>query len=130
MKEEKISKVNVRNDKEMVELGIRPAPRTPRDPSVWTKTSYEKRILKEAKYSSRGGNGHFYNMPSKWNTFYDKLIIQLKRNKVFPKSTYSVICGDNNVQRVLSRFVVENHKTKQIESAVCKYSYNGITYVV
>lgn len=130
MKEEKISKVNVRNDKEMVELGIRPAPVTPRDPKVWTKTKYEKRILKEAKYSCRGGNGHFYPGTTKWNTFYGKLIVQLKSNKVFSKSTYSMICGNNDVQRVLSRFIVENHKTKQMESVVRKYSYNGITYVV
>lgn len=128
-KEEKtISKVNVRNDEEMVRLGIRPATVTPRDPSVWSKSAYEKRILRDAKYSCRGGNGHFYTVPTQRNKIYDKLIIQLKPNKVFNKSTYSMICGDTDVKRIVSGFTIENRKTKQPESLVIKYSFNGKTY--
>lgn len=41
--------VNVHDDELMIKLGIRPPHLVPRDPSVWTKTPYEKKLLKSLR---------------------------------------------------------------------------------
>lgn len=118
--------INVHDDKVMNEMGlIRYLAQVSRDPSVWSKTSYEKRILKTVKQSTRKEDMHFYNVPAKRSIVRAKLIVQLKRNKVFPKTTYSFICGNEEVSNILNNFKILNRKTQQPESIVLKYSYNG-----
>lgn len=121
--------IDVHNDDVMREMGFnRPALQAPRDKSVWSKTAYEKRILRNVRHSHRKEDMHFHSIPAKRATVRAKLIIQLKPNKVFPKSTYSFLCWDTNVEDMLNKFRLANHKTGQTESVVAKYSYNGISY--
>lgn len=138
MKKENSNKVNqkeesrwidIHNDKVVNEMGLmRPLSQEPRDNSVWSKTPNERRILKNVKYQGSRSNMHFGTVPTKRSTVVAKLIIYLKPNKTFPKSTYSFSCTDTSVNSILSKFVVTNPKSKQFESVINKYSYNGRIY--
>jgi hypothetical protein len=46
--------VDVHDDALMIELGIRPPHATPRDPSVWTKSKQEKKILRTLRCAHKG----------------------------------------------------------------------------
>lgn len=119
--------VDVHNDALMVSLGIRPPYLPQKDKSVWTKTSYEKKILK----SLRRGNSsriHFHSIPMKSIPVRAKLIIQLKKNKVFPKSTYSIECWQHEIGNILQRYYYSNKKNGTNECLVLKYKYNGKEY--
>lgn len=120
--------IDVHNDSVMREMGFtRPLPQAPRDTSVWSKTPNERRLLRNVKHY-REKDGHFHSAPPKRSTVRAKLIIQLKANKIFPKSTYSFLCLDTNVEETLGKFRVANQKTGKMISLVTKYSYNGISY--
>lgn len=121
------SEVNVHDDALMVSLGMRQPLLTPRDKSVWTKTPNERRILKNVKYSSRGG-GHFHTIPFKSIPVKSKLIIQLQNNKVYPKSTYSIECLQSDIPNIISKYVVTNKKSGVSKNIVVKYSWNGKSY--
>lgn len=121
--------VDVRNDKVMREMGIlRPLPLVPRSSSVWTKTQLEKDVLREERNCTRKGDMHFHTIPYRHSTVRAKLIIYLKPNKDFDKSTYSKECSLSDVAEVLSNYKVYNKKSKSMESVVAKYSYDGKTY--
>lgn len=121
--------INVHDDDVMREMGFfRPFNQTPRDESVWTKTPNERRILKEVHYSWKGVDMHFHASPRKFIKVPGKLIIQLKKNKVFPKTTYSTECWQSDIRDILSKYVVNNHKLNISESVVAKYTWNGKTY--
>lgn len=122
--------IDVHNDNVMREMGfMRPFNQAPRDKSVWQKTSTERRLLKNVKHSVRKEDMHFHSVPPKRATVRAKLIVQLKPNKVFPKSTYSQECLDTQVNNILERFQIIDSKTGYSRSVVAKYSYNGKTYV-
>ena len=134
MKQEKVKKhtktsqdawVNVYDDNKMVELGFRPPLLSPKDPSVWTKTPYERRVLKSLRKIHKG-KMHFYSYPDKYIPVRAKLIIQLKRNKKFPKSTYSIECNMHEISRILSKYYRKDRKNS--ECLIIKYSSNGKTY--
>lgn len=113
--------IDVHNDRVVNEMGLmRPLLREPRDISVWSKTPNEHRILRNVKYQNVHSNMHFGSVPTKRSTVTAKLIVYLKPNKTFPKSTYSFSCTDTSVNNILSKF----------ESAVSKYSYNGRIYTM
>ncbi len=121
--------INVHDDNVMREMGLfRPFNQAPRDESVWTKTPNERRLLKEVKYANRGKDMHFRAAPSKFIKIRGKLIIQLRKNKVYPKTTYSTECWQSDISDILSKYIIANHKLKISESAVAKYSWNGKTY--
>ena len=119
--------VDVHDDAQMVELGIRPPSLAPRDPSVWTKTPYEKRILKSLRRIHKG-RMHFHSSPIKHIPVRARLIVQLKHNKKFPKSTYSSECNMHEIGSILSKYYQWNKKNKCTECLIVKYSYNGKTY--
>lgn len=121
--------VDVHNDDVMRSMGFfRPFDQSPRDISVWTKTLKERKLLNSMKCKGKSNNGHFYNIPNKHIPVKAKLIIQLKRNKKYNKSTYSMICWMNEIPEILSQYQISNPKTKRSESIIVKYSFNGKTY--
>lgn len=120
--------INVHDDDVMREMGLfRPFNQVPRDESIWTKTPSERRALQSAKhiYSK---DMHFHSIPSKIIRVPDKLIIQLEKNKVFPKTTYSIKCWQSDIPNILSKFVVVNRKLSTTKNVVAKYTWNGKTY--
>lgn len=121
--------INVHDDDVVREFGlIRYFKQSPRDKSVWTKTSNERRLLNNSKHICRKENMHFNTIPTKHVVVRAKLIIQLKSNKVFQKTTYSFDCSNLSIESILGRFTITNPKTGYMESVVAKYSYNGKTY--
>lgn len=121
--------IDVHDDNVMHEMGfMRPFNQTPRDKSVWTKTPNERRLLRSVKYSHRNDDLHFHAAPAKRGTVRAKLIVQLKSNKVFSKSTHSFVCLNTAIDEILGKFKVTDHKTGFSKSVVAKYSYNGKTY--
>lgn len=106
--------VDVHDDEQMVELGIRPPSVAPRDPSVWTKTPYEKRILKSLRRMHKG-RMYFHSSPTKHIPVRARLIVQLKRNKKFPKSTYSSECNMHEIGNILSKYYQWNKRDKCTE---------------
>lgn len=119
--------VDIHDEDIMVELGIRPKALSERDPSVWTKTPNEKRLLKELKHSVKG-RIHFNSTPVKSIPVRSKLIIFLKKNNKYPKSVYSTECWQHEIGDIISRYTCDNKVSKLPESIVLKYSYNGKTY--
>jgi len=96
--------VDVHNDELMVKLGIRYPNLQPKDMSVWTKTDREKKILNKLrnrfKHSLKTGSISI----GRRIPVYDKLIIQIKPIKGL-KTTYSHICGQSDIPRILSNYV-------------------------
>lgn len=120
--------INVHDDNVMREMGFnRPTLQAPRDKSVWTKTPYEKRILRTVKHSVKG-DLHFHTYPVKHTPVRGKLIIQLKKGHRFPKSTYSIECWVYEIGDILMKYYRTNRKTGCSECIVSKYSFNGQTY--
>lgn len=119
--------VDVHNDALMIELGIRPAMLIPRDKSVWTKTPNERRLLKTLRRGSKG-RIHFHSVPEKSIPVRAKLIIYLKKNDRFPKTTYSTECWQHEIRGILLNYYQRNKKTGLNECLVSRYAYNGKTY--
>ena len=120
--------INVHDDAVMREMGFTRFERIPRDESVWTKTPRERQLLKKLRHTLKGLDLHFHSVPSKRGTVRAKLIVQLKSNDVFSKSTYSQECLNTHISDVLEKFKVIDPVTGWSESVVTKYSYNGRTY--
>lgn len=119
--------IDVHNDDVMREMGLwRPYNQAPRDPSVWTKTPNERRQLQAIKHRNRNEDGHFHDCPPKRTTVCARMIVQLKRNDKFGKTTYSFECLNTHIRDILSNFVVNENGVAV--SVVAKYSYNGRTY--
>lgn len=119
--------VDVHNDALMVELGIRPRSATSRDPSIWTKSKQEKKIVKNLRCAHKG-KMHFGISSCKEIPVQAKLIIQLKKNKRFPHTTYSIICNMHQIGDILSFFYQIDKQNKTIVNVVDKYTFNGKTY--
>lgn len=117
VKKEPDGRVNVHDDALMVKLGMQPPTLEPKDPSVWTKTPEERKALRVLRRKHKG-KMHFHTIPIKPIPVRAKLIIQLKNNKVFDKSTYSTECYMHQVGEILSKY----------SNFIIKYSYNGTTY--
>lgn len=124
----KETRVNIYNEKEMKSLGLRSDNVSPRDPNVWTKSKKEKNAIKKAKRIYKNNhpyeNWHIGNCPEPYLPYKCKLIVYLRKNKVFDKSTYSYECTPNDIKSYLNKF--EDKKG----SCVRKYKYNGKDYNV
>ena len=120
--------IDVHDDAVMREMGFSRFERIPRDESVWTKTPRERQLLKKIRNTYKDLDPHFHSVPPKRGTVRAKLIIQLKSNNVFSKSTYSFECLNTHISNVLEKFKVIDPVTRWLESVVVKYSYNGKTY--
>lgn len=133
MKQEKNKKpstsgwIDVHNDTLMVELGIRPKSLSPKDPSVWTKTNQERKLLHSLKRSHKG-KIHMGSVPEKVIPVRAKLIIQLKKNSKFPNTTYSMICDMHKINDILNSFMQYDKQTKTMINLVAKYKYNDKEY--
>lgn len=119
--------VDVHDDALMVELGIHPRPATPRDPSVWSKSKQEKKILRTLRCAHKG-KMHLGAPSRKVIPVRAKLIVQLKKNKQFPYTTYSTICDMYQIGDILNFFHQWDRQNKTMVSVVAKYTFNGKTY--
>ena len=120
--------IDVHNDDVMIEMGFfRPVLKEPRDKEVWTRTESEKKILRTLRRVCKR-NTRYYSDPFKFIPVPGTLIIQLKKNKIFPYSTYSKKCWQSDIQRILSKYKVPNPKNNTFKSLVVKYIWNGKTY--
>ena len=118
--------INVHDDDLMVSLGIRAPHLKPRDPSVWQKTTAERKLLKKLRRKNIRLSG--WAAPSRSIPVQARLILYLKKNKVFSKSTYSSLCWQHNIPQVISRYALRSKKTGAITNLVSKYCYNGKMY--
>lgn len=121
MKEKKVTPVDIHNDYLMVSLGIRPSVYAGRDDSVWTKTDKERELL--SKYRKRKYKFMSSVSPTKSIPVKDKLIIYLKKNNVFSKTTYSIVCNQHDISSILGMY-----QDKKGNNLVSKYYFNGKTY--
>ncbi len=118
--------IDVHSDSECAKYGIyRARVMEPRDESVWSKTPHERHILHTL--GKLKGDNHFHTVPKKIIPVRDKLIIYIKPNKKFNKTTYSRKCWQHEIPELLSKYV-RYVKDKGNQSLVLKYSFNGITY--
>lgn len=121
--------IDVHDDDVMREMGfLRPYNQAPRDDSVWTKTPYEKRILKKMRNMLKDKDMHFHSTPRKFIRVRCKLIINLYKNNRFSKTTYSTECWQHEIPEILAQYRITNRKTGYSTSVVRKYSWNGKTY--
>lgn len=120
--------INVHDDDVMRAMGFtRPHIQSPRDPSVWTKSSYEKKLLKKVRNTCKNKDMHFHTAPFKTIPVKGKLIVNLHKNKVFGKTTYSFECMQHNIPAILAEFGVKT-RSGLIEVQVRSYYWNGRTY--
>ena len=120
--------IDVHDDNVMREMGFfRPYDQKPRDPSVWTKTPYERRILKSVRHLFKG-DWHCPSIPRKSIPIRAKLIIQLNKNDEFDKTTYSTQCWMHEIGDILSRYIVRNRVTGLADNLVRWYTFNGKKY--
>lgn len=118
--------IDVHDDAVMNKMGLWRCPNViPRDKSVWTKTPNERRLLKTFSHLCKG-DMHFHSCPVKHIPVRAKLIIKLKKNKEYPKTTYSTECWQHEIPNILSSYRITVKGVDQ--SAVTKYSFNGKTY--
>ena len=120
--------IDVHNDDVVREMGIiRPSIQTPRDERVWSKTPNERRLLKEVRHSVKR-DMHLPSFPTKYTPSRGKLVVSLKRNKNFSKSTYSTECWPFEIDDILIKYHRRNNKTGLTESIISTWSFNGRTY--
>lgn len=117
--------VDVHDEDLMIALGIHPPFAALKDPYVWTKTYKEKKLLAGVKHKTRM---HFSIGPIRSIPVKAKLIIYLRKNKRFPKTTYSIVCWQHEIPFILSQYSIRNKHTNAFDSIVIKYVYNGRTY--
>lgn len=119
--------IDVHDDDVMRSHGLwRPYNQSPRDPSVWTKTPNERRLLKKLRHSFKGDK-HFHVAPRKIIRVRAKLIINLYKNKRFSKTTYSTECWQHEIPEILAKYRVIDRNGFST-SVVRKYVWNGKTY--
>lgn len=119
--------IDVHDDDVMRAHGLwRPYNQSPRDPSVWTKTPSERRLLKKLRHSFKG-DMHFHSAPRKIIRVRAKLIINLYKNKRFSKTTYSTECWQHEIPEILAKYRVTDRNGFST-SVVRKYVWNGKTY--
>lgn len=130
IKEKEIEWVDVHNDELMIKLGIRNPNVEPRDPSVWTKTPKEKKILRKLRNihkrtplgAKRSNNNHgvllVYIKPDINNAIK---VINGVPDKGTIKTTFSFICNKYNIKDIIN-----DMKNKY---SVVKYRWNGSDYL-
>lgn len=130
IKEKEIEWIDVHDDDLMVKLGIRNPNITPRDPSVWTKTQKEKKLLKKLRNIYKNAN-----LGAKRSTdSHGYLLVYIKPdiknaikvingipNKGTIKTTFSFLCNKYNIKDIL------NDMSKKY--SVVKYRWNGHDYL-
>lgn len=112
--------IDIHNDAAMVKTGIRMPVYNGRDMSVWSKTKEEKKKLRRM----RNNISLKRSFPKKSSVpVLAKLIVYLRKNKTFDKTTYSQVCAMSRIPEILRFFV-----GKSGNNLVSKYIYNGKEY--
>lgn len=129
MKKEEDRKINVHDDAVVIAMGLNRCPvLTPRNENLWIKTNAERKALRKAKSYSKGGEGHFHTPPFKCIPVKGKLVINLKKNNYYEKSTFSIECWQHEIPIILSHYTIK--RNQDYINVVSKYSFNGISYKV
>lgn len=115
-----ITWVDVHDDELMVSLGIHLPNFVAPD---FAKTPKEKKILKKAKASSPKMERMYGSYKETPYPLYDKLIVHLKKNDNFSKSTYSFQIWQRQIQGTVGQFT-----TRKGKSVVDYYIWNGKKY--
>lgn len=125
MKKKSEKPVNVYSDAEMNEAGFfRGAEILKYD---FSKSKKEKKILRKMKYKIRDFDGHVYSTIKPYSSCKNaKIIIQLVKNKIFDKTTYSKICRYNDIPVILAKY----SDPKTGKTFISKYKYNTRWYNV
>lgn len=137
----KEEKINVHDDAQMDSLGILyRKPGFVKDPSVWSKTDEEKMALKKARSKSYPQfTASSRVRPKKSIPCYGKLIVNIypvpsfiwKHYHSTSKTTIAFDCGQGDIPRILSKFVITetNKNGKQSRRSIVRsYKWNGKTY--
>lgn len=101
--EKKEEKVDITNDAEMVMLGIRPRPVTPRDQSVWTKTEKERKAWRKQRNFPAPDSR--WAAPVKQSGFIGRLIVHVEG---MDKTTYSHKCSEVDLAYLLGKYKNEH----------------------
>ena len=105
-------KDHIHDDAWMVAEGLRQPKQQPRDPSVWTRTDMERKILRSCpKMHVSGGS----SSSRKYIPVYTNLIVYVQGAS---KPTYSMKCWQVDIPRIIGSF----------GNKVIKYQWNGRTY--
>lgn len=119
--------IDVTDDEVMAAHGLfRPRKAAPRDPSVWTKTPKERRMLKSMRKVHKE-RMHFNSSLKYIDKIRGKLTINLRKNRKFGKTTYSHECYLYEIPSILTRYSVVS-KDGTLFSVIKKYYWNGKTY--
>lgn len=102
-KDKKITPVNVNNDLEMINLGIRCPKRSCRDISVWSKTEKERQLWK--KYRRFPSPKTNWPSSGRHSAFKAKLIINAG------SKTYSYNCSKEDIS-----YLLEKHKPNVVRA--------------
>jgi hypothetical protein len=139
---EKIEKddlrVDVYNDAEMVELGIRPRPLEPRDPKVWTKSYTDKKNARLVRHHLKHAFDYMnWSAPTKSIPIPGTLIViikghknfseKLKNGKTFYKTVFSHKCIQSDIPNILNKYIIRS-KDKAPTNLIVKYKWNGKEY--
>ena len=112
--------IDVHDDAAMIKAGIRMPAYNGRDMSVWSKTKEEKKKLKRM----RNNISPKRSFPKKSSVpVIAKLIVYLRKNQTFDKTTYSQVCSMSRIPEILRFFVGKNGN-----NLVTKYVYNKKEY--
>lgn len=118
--ENEIERIDIRNKNLMIKLGIHyPDYEEPN----FSKTLKERKLLNKLKRGS-SDIGRMYGIPKETPfPLYDKLVICLKKNNNFPKTTYSYKAWQYQISNIIRSF-----KNKKGNSVVDHYIWNGKNY--
>lgn len=117
--------VDVHDSELMIALGIHPPYMNERDPNVWCKSNYERKILKSLRRSSP--SLRCSSIPKKSIPVRAKLIIRLVKNDIYPNTTYSTECWMHEIGDIIQNYF-RTTKVGLKECLIDTYSYNGKTY--
>lgn len=124
VEERKIEWTDVHDSALKISLGIEPPDMSPKDPTVWTKTPKEKKLLK--KYRKRHKKDILVSgcAPIRHTPIYGTLIVYILGKKL-PKTTFSYYCNLAEIREVLNKF-----RGKSGQSTVRYYIWLGKRYDV
>lgn len=125
--------IDIHDDAVMNAMGFPRKLADKRDPSVWEKTSAERKALKKAKRKFKN-----YQFSSSWGSrtttipCVDKLIIQVNKfskdikNSLPHKSTISYVCAQHQIPNILANFTYT--VGDKVVSNVKKFRFNNVWY--
>lgn len=122
VKKVKEEKVDIKNDKLMIELGMRLPDRIIPD---FSKTLKEKKMIKKMKKACNEVSRNWSSAEESSYPLESKIIVNLKKNISYPKTTYSRVIWQYQIDNYINSF-----RSKKGNCLVKSYYWNGKTYNV